>query len=382
MKSVLVICFNDLRIDARVSRQIDFLKSDYKVTAVCFDAYSTSSFEVYKIRKTKLTFLRKILSALFLITGFYYAAYWLLHAYRHHVNELKQRKFDIIVANDAESLPLASAIASANTKIFFDAHEYAPRQFEDRLSWRIFFQRFNTYLCKKYIPCVSGMSTINNGLAAAYEKNFGIKPIVITNAAPFVAHTPTVRDQLPIRLVHHGIFNRSRQPEIMIELMKLLDNRFTLDLIYILPQPVSQQTIDYFESFKKKAAETGKITIRPSLKSSEIIATIHARYDMGIILVPPINFNYENGLPNKLFDCIQARLAMCVGPLREIANVVRQFKIGVVSDDFTAQGMAAAIQKISLDQLNEFKLNTRVAAQQMNAEQNKIVFLAALNNLH
>lgn len=381
MKTVLVICFNDLRIDSRVTRQVDFLKSEYDVTVLCFEAYPTTSFELYKVPKTKLTFARKAISAVFLTLGLNETAYWILHAYRNFIKDLKQRDFDLIVANDVEALPFAAVVAGANTKIFFDAHEYAPRQFEDRFFWRVFFQRYNTYLCTKYIPLVHGMSTINEGLALAFEKNFNIKPIVITNAAPHVSITPKMRNDFPIRLVHHGIFNHSRQPEIMIQLMDLLDDRFTLDLIYILPQPVSQKTIDYFELFKKKASKTGKITIRPSLKSSEIVRVIHERYDMGIILVPPINFNYENGLPNKLFDCIQARLAMCVGPLHEIAKVVQQFKIGVVSENFTAEGMAAALAKISLDELNHFKQNTNVAASKMNAEKNKLLFLETLKKI-
>lgn len=382
MKSVLVICFNDLRIDARVTRQINFIKNEYRVTAVCFEGNATGGYDVYKIQKTRLTFARKAVSSFFLLAGLNQAAYWILHAYREYITHLKSKKFDLIIANDAESLPFAVAVAQPSTRMFFDAHEYSPRQFEDRLFWRIFFQRFNTWLCRKYIPKMHAMSTINEGLALAYEKNFGVKPLVITNAAPYVSNPVKKREHLPIRLVHHGIFNISRQPAIMIDLMKLLDDRFTLDLIYVLPQPVSQKTITYFEQFKKAAEETGKIRILPPLKSSEIIPVIHEQYDMGIILVPPINFNYENGLPNKLFDCIQARLAMCVGPLREIAAIVTRFTIGVVSDDFTARGMAAAIGKISLDQLNVFKENTNDAASTLNAENNRQLFLDKLKQIH
>jgi hypothetical protein len=95
--------------------------------------------------------------------------------------------------------------------------------------------------------------------------------------------------------------------------------------------------------------------------------------------VPPVNFNYENGLPNKLFDCIQARLGMAVGPLREIANVVNTHDIGVVSEDFTAEGMAKALNRLTIEDVTRFKQNTDSAAKKMNAGYNKKIFLDALS---
>jgi hypothetical protein len=381
MKSVLIICFNDLKNDARVTRQINFVKHDFKLTVLAFDAVTDSSFELRQVEKTKLTFIRKAVSSVFLLLGMNKIAYRLLYDYQQHVPALRNRKFDLIIANDIESLPLAFDIATPKTNVFFDAHEYAPRQFEDRLYWRIFFQRFTLALCKEYIPKVAGMSTINSGIANAYETHFGVKSIIITNASDYMPLTPIMRDVYPIRLVHHGIFTLSRSPHIMIDLMKLLDSRFTLDLIYMLPQHASPGTQKYFESFKKMASETGRIRILPALKGSDIIPFIHKHYDMGIILVPPVNFNYENGLPNKLFDCIQARIAMVVGPLREIAQVVTQHDIGIVSPDFTAEGMASVLTHLDLDHLNEFKKNANAAASKMNAEFNKAVLLEALHKI-
>jgi glycosyltransferase involved in cell wall biosynthesis len=381
MKSALVICFNDLKNDARVMRQISFLKDEYKVTALCFDAKEGSGFEIFRIKKTKLTLIRKAVSSIFLLLGINHIAYYLLHDYKTYIPELRQRSFDLIVANDVEALPLAFQIKTVNTKVFFDAHEFAPRQFEDRLYWRIFFQRFNTALCREYISRVDGMSTINGGLARAYQEQFGINPIIVTNASDYVALTPKPCLQYPIKIVHHGIFTVSRQPDIMIEMMELLDERFTLDLIYLLPGHASAKTRKYFEEFKKKAERQGRIKILPALKNTEIIPKLHERYDIGIILVPPVNFNYENGLPNKLFDCIQARLAMAVGPLREIANITNRYQIGVVSKDFTAAGMANELKSLTPDKVTSFKMNTNRAATELSASFNKQVFLNKLREI-
>ena len=181
-EKLLIICFSNLKTDARVMRQINFVKDNYDVTVLCFDAHPASGYEIIKMDKTKLTFLRKAATSVFLLLRFYSIANRLLHDYERQTSFLKDRKFDIIIANDAETLPLATHIANGKSKIFLDAHEYAPRQFEDRLYWRIFFKRFSMHICRKYLPVVGGMSTINAGLATAYEKEFSIKPVIITNA--------------------------------------------------------------------------------------------------------------------------------------------------------------------------------------------------------
>lgn len=224
------------------------------------------------------------------------------------------------------------------------------------------------------------MSTINQSLAEAYHDQFGIMPIVITNAPRYVDYIPQMRLEFPVRLVHHGIFTKSRSPEIMIEMMKLLDNRFTLDLFYLISPGASADTKNFYEEFKKRASAVG-VRVHPPLDPKDIVSTLHKEYDLGIILVPPLNFNYLNGLPNKLFDCIQARLAMAVGPLKEIARITNEYKIGYVSEGFTAESLAKALQHLTLEELNAFKKNTSKAAQEMNAEFNRQLLVATLRRI-
>lgn len=381
MKKVLVIVFNNLKVDARVTRQINFLANDYAVTACCFDASRTNAFEVYKIEKTKLTFFRKIISSVFLLSRLYSIAYKLVHNYGRHIPALRKRNFDLIIANDAETLPLAFKIATSNTKIYFDAHEYAPRQFEDRRYWRIFFQKFYTHICRVYIPRVDGMCTINQAIANAYEKQFGIKPIIITNATDYFELSPKLPVRHPIKLVHHGIFTVSRSPELMIDMMTMLDDRFSLDLIYMIPDGASATTRQYFTEFKDKAARTGKINILPAVSNTEIVPFLNDRYDLGIILIPPVNFNYENTLPNKLFECIQARLGVAVGPTPEIASITTKYAIGIIAEEFTAAGLASKLNALTVDDVAEFKNNSVAAAKEMNAQYNRALLLADLKKI-
>jgi len=233
----------------------------------------------------------------------------------------------------------------------------------------LFFQDFNTWLCKKYIPMTAAMTTVGKGLAEEYKKNFHVSPVVITNANNYVDLSPSPMVDNKIRLVHHGIATPSRKLELMIEMMKLLDERFTLDLILMIPGFASKKTRQYIDDLRRMAQTDPRINIIPPVSSSEVVATVH-KYDVGVFLIPPINFNYQNTLPNKLFDFIQARLGVAIGPTPEMAQIVTQYNTGVVSKDFTPQSLALELNKLTKKDIENYKRNSGAAARELNAEAN------------
>lgn len=369
MKRILVISFSDLNHDARVSRQVDFIKDNYLVTVAAYGGQENKGYELIPITKTKFTFTHKLFSSFFLLTRWHGKAYSLLYQLSSIEVALRQKTFDLIIANDVESLPFAFSLKT-NAKIIFDAHEYAPRHFEDRLTWRIFFQPFNIHLCKKYIPQVDAMITVGKGLAKEYEKNFGVRPTIITNATWFSEINPSKTLENKIRLIHHGGSTPSRKLELMIEMMAYLDDRFTLDLMLIVPQLASAKTSNYINTLKQLAANDDRIRFLSPLRSNELVSFLN-QYDIGVFLLPPVNFNYANTLPNKLFDFIQARLAIAIGPTPEMAEIVNHYDIGVVAENFTAKALANKLSTLTTEKLNGFKLNAEKAAIELTAERNK-----------
>lgn len=379
-KSILILVLSDLKHDARVRRQINSLKDLYEVTVVCFQGEPSKDYRLITLPPPNLTLRKKIVSSIFLITGFYSVAFKILHSYTTFIYEaISGKKFDLVIANDVETLPVAFQLAG-KPKVLFDAHEYAPRHFEDKLMWRIFFRGFNTWLCEKYIPRTSGMTTVGRMLALEYEKYFKVRPTVITNANNYSAITPSDTSDDNIKLVHHGIATPSRNLHLMLELMDKLDSRFSLDMYLLTPGFASRKTADYIELLKQKAAHHPRVRILPPVKGDEIIQTIN-RYDLGIFLLPPVNFNYRNTLPNKLFDFIQARLGIAIGPTPEMADIVRNYDNGVVADDFTAQGLANKLAQLTTAEIRRFKKNSNSAAMDLNAEKNKIILQQLVSSI-
>jgi glycosyltransferase involved in cell wall biosynthesis len=379
-KKIFIVTLSDLRYDARVRRQVDALKSDYDITLAGFNGIPSQEFELINIKPTNLTFLRKFVTSVFLSLRRFPLAHRILHAYAPILRDkLKGRKFDLIIANDVETLPLAFDLPGDHP-VIFDAHEYAPRHFEDKLMWRIFFQPFNIWLCKKYLHRVAAMMTVGQGLAREYKKNFNVDAVVVPNANNYFDIQPTeVRDE-SIRLVHVGIANPSRKLELMIDMMRDLDQRFSLHLYLLIPGFASAKTKNYIDELKSKIGSDSRIRIFPPVESLSVVKTLN-QYDMGVFLLPPINFNYENTLPNKLFDFIQARLGVAIGPTPEMAEIVNRYKNGLVAKDFTAASLAAELSKLTKVQVETFKKNSTVAAQDINAEKNGVIIRQIISSV-
>ena len=380
-KKILIICFTDTRFDARVARQLDFLKDEYEVTFVGHGIHLDSGIEFVKIPKPPLETIDKAVLAGLLLSRNYSDAYWCQYPYRYLNEKLKPARFDLVLANDVESLPLAFYLAKDNgIKILYDAHEYAPRQFEDRLYWRIFFQKYTMHLCRKYIPKVNGMFTVCDGLAKEYQKEFSVFPEIFTNAPAHHDLKPSQTFPDKIRLIHHGIVNMSRKLENMIEMTESLDDRFTLDIMVKTTPSSSNKTLAYFERLKKMARESEKVRFIPPVPSAEVVSSIN-KYDMGIFILEPINFNYTYALPNKLFDFVQARLGIAISPSVEMKKVVQKYDLGTIGDDFSAVSLGKKLNALSQEDVIRFKENSHKAAEKLSATENRRLLIRTIESI-
>jgi hypothetical protein len=280
----------------------------------------------------------------------------------------------LVIANDLEALAILTEGTRYSGKILFDAHEYAPREFEDILSWRLENKWFRTYLCAKTLPRVDLMTTICDGIAREYEKNFHLhQPAVVITNAPAYQKLKPVPPNGCIKLIHHGGAIPSRKLENMIATMALLPpDRFDLTLMLVYSNEVYMNRLRRLaENLNQKVKRT-VVKFVPPVPMPEISRYIN-QYDLELIMVPPVNFNYEMGLGNKFFEAIQARIGLAIGPLPEMVKYVNRYDIGIVANTFSPASMAAALKKVSSADIIRFKNNTNRAAKDNCAEQNATI---------
>jgi glycosyltransferase involved in cell wall biosynthesis len=285
-------------------------------------------------------------------------------AYRYRlapvVDVLKRQEYRLILVEDLFFLPLVMKY-KRGAKVVFDAREYYPRQREDSALFRAIEKPIRTYLCKKYLKNCDLFITVSSGLADEYLKEFGVAAHVIrsTPAAVEGMIGETIPNQ--IRLVHHGVANRNRKLENMIQLVALLDERFTLDL-YL------QGDQAYIAELKAKYGQQPRVQIKKPVLFHEIIPMLR-KYDVGLFYVEPTTFNLTHCLPNKLFEYIQARLVVAIGPSPDMQKIVREYDCGVVAEQFDLTSMADVLNKLNFAQILTYKLNSDKAAHRLNWEE-------------
>ena len=367
MKTIIIISFSDLFRDPRVNRQIRFLKDKYVVIAVGFVNPNIDGVEFINISPQSTNLFLRIYPAFLLLIGKYEKYYWRKPEIIYLHEKLNTINSDLIIVNDIDPLPLSIKLAEGKpSQIIFDAHEYAPLEFEDMWIFKMFFQGYKTYLCNQYIPRSNAMTTVCDYIAETYGKENNIKPVVITNAPEYEDLYPNYidRNSRKIQLIHHGAAIKSRKIENMIKMMNFLDDRFELNFMLV-------STDNHYISHLKYLARNNKNIHFLSPVLMRDLPKFTNQFDIGLFLLEPTNFNYRYALPNKLFEFIQARLAVAISPSPEMAKIVKQYDCGVVAEDFSPQALAKSLMQLDIDRINYYKQRSHEAAYELSAEKNK-----------
>lgn len=370
---ILILSFSAIRSDPRVMRQVRLLEGKAHLTVAGYGKAPDANCEFVEIVRGPATAMQRgIWSAKLLLRAFE-SYVWRRPEVVSALRALSDRQFDLVIANDVAALPLALRVAG-DAPVLCDAHEYSPKEFDDSVLWRVLFGRYQDHLCRTYLPRAAAVTTVCTGIAEAYSENYGVAPDVVLNAPAYQDIRPSPALPGKVRMIHHGAAIRARHLETMIDLMSSLDDRFTLDLMLV------ASDTPYMRELRARAAPNSRVRFVEPVRMEDIPRSISA-YDVGLYLLPPSNFNHEYALPNKLFEFIQARLAIAIGPSPEMARIVRAHSLGVVAETFEVGDMAYALSALTPAQLETFKQSTETAAIQLSFEQSGKVLLGRINAL-
>lgn len=304
--------------------------------------------------------------------GLFRLAYWRQSAARWARRALRGGVWDAVMANDPESLPLAFALAPRSI-VHADLHEYSPRMREHLSGWSRIYRPYYEWLCRRFAARAASVTTVSRGIVDEYRRSFGIEPGLVTNAAPRASLQPgAVRS--PLKLVHSGRAMPHRGLEQVIEAVGMAGGSAVLDLYLV------GAGSEYYELIRERVEATPGVELRDAVSTEQLVSALNG-YDVGVHLLQPVNFNHVNALPNKVFDYVQARLALIVGPSPEMARLVREYGIGWVTDDFTSEALAATIAELSPDDVHRAKAASHAASAELSSEAQDAVWSAAISEI-
>lgn len=363
---LLILSFSPIASDARVLKQVRLFSADYAVTT-CGHGPAPEGVVEHLTIPDELAVWRYDRR---LVAGRQYRrAYWRNPAISAAQELLRGREFDVVLADDVDAVGLALTLPSRG--VHADLHEYAPRQKEDLLRWRLFVAPFMRWMCREFVVLADSVTTVGQGIADEYRRRFGIDAAVVTNAAPFVERA-SQQVHAPIRLVHSGAALHDRNIMTIVDAVDLASGDCTLDL-YLTPN-------DPAHLAALKARQNERITVHEPVPYDLLNETL-SQYDLGVHILPPVNFNNRWALPNKFFDYVQARLGLIIGPSPEMARMVNDRGLGVITADFTANALSQEIDRLTPGRVTEFKTASDAAAADLSAESQVIGWRTAVDRI-
>lgn len=367
--SLLIVSFSPIVSDARLLKQIALFRDDYEIVTVGHGPKPEGVHEhlqipdeyaIWRYPRADVMMRR------------YRRAYTGNAAVAAAMKALEGRSFDVALADDVDAVGVALA-THPRCGVHADLHEYSPRQHEESWRFRLFVKPFLEWICRTHVAKASSWTTVSNGLAREYERRFGFRPEIVTNAAPYVEAEPTPTHD-PVRIVHSGAALRDRHLDILVDGVRA-SRAATLDL-FLTPNDTA-----YLDELRAAAdASGGRVRLHDPVPYAELAETLRG-YDIGVHILPPANFNNRWALPNKLFDYVQARLGVIVGPSPEMAQYVRDYGLGTVTHDFSASALSAALDQLTSDQVTGFKAAAHAHARELSSESQVKLWQAAIERL-
>ena len=374
--NILVISFSDIRRDARLLRQLSVVKDFGHVTTLGYGTQPEDSDEHLQVPSNPPSLPQTVPGVLKLALHLHGASEFAAPALRRARELLRDRQFDLVISNDARALPVAFYAAGDSTPVWADLHEWAPEERTHIASWRILVAPYIRYICKKYLPRTSAQTTVAGRIAHLYQETFGVQPQIMRNSCRLQDLEPSKTNSEQIRLVHSGGAVPGRALETTIKAVVAAGERFTLDL-YLVP---ANDGGKYLRELKSLAEGSPRIVFHDPVKPAELPKTLN-QYDVGVFWIPPFNTNARLTLPNKLFDFVQARLAIAVGPTVEMVDVVKKYNLGIVSKGFSVEEIVASLNTLDTESIEKYKQAVDHAATDLCFEKDAAVARKLLTDL-
>ncbi len=347
---------NDLESDRRVHKiAVALQEMGFEVYAVGRKRpWSKPLKKPFKTHRFKLLFSKKV---------WFYAEYNIrLFFY------LLFNSFDVYVANDLDSL-LPNFLVSKikNKPLVYDSHELYTEVPE--LIQRPRIRQVWMKIEKWIFPKLKQVYTVNDEIAKIYSEKYQVDVNVIRNMSPkyqkkeldndFIKR---VKGNKKMLILQGAGINIDRGAEELIEAMQYVEQA----VLYIIGSG------DVFEKLKQMTSSLNlhhKVKIIDRIPYHQLLEYTQIS-DIGLSLDKGTNPNYENSLPNKIFDYIQCHTPLIVSNRKVVAEITNHYQVGTVIPEVSPQYIAEAINTLLNDTklYNHYLSNTRKASEKLSWE--------------
>lgn len=350
MSSIICIVLNNFKNDGRVLNESISLKSaGYDVKVVALSSYDDDLKEFDEIdgilvHRIKLKYWPK--NRFIKILKYIEYVYRCVKLYN---------KNDVFHCNDLQALPIGVIIKlffNKKAKVVYDIHE-----FETEIYGISKFEKKMRYLLEKIlIRHIDACFTVSKSIANEYYKLYGIRPVLIFNALRYVEleKTDKFREVLPIKkdsiiILYQGGFTKGRGLQFWLEAFKQRkDNKVVL---------VFMGYGELEDEIKNASNDSNNIFYHPAV-TQDIMLKYTISATVGIVpYIYDSCLNHYYCMPNKIFEYTMVGLPVIVSNLRDLAQTVKKYNLGVVTKNDTPEAINEAIDELLSMDLDKLKDN-------------------------
>ncbi|MDO4811185.1 MAG: glycosyltransferase [Eubacteriales bacterium] len=305
-----------------------------------------------------------------------------------YIKELKPIKADIISCHNIVSLAVAYftyAFRKNKPKFIYDSHEFELKKKPRNIIIYSFIKSLEFFLLKKSSLTIM----INDGIADEVAKIHKLDyPRVVVRSTPdYWNIDSSVSDEMhrefcdklgvsgdSFIIMYHGKLCRYRGIEEICKAMSMVPDIYLVTV----GDYANSRYKTAFESMVNQYQISSRILQYPAQPLCELWKYVSAA-DCGIVMNNTDNPNYIYALPNKFFENIQSMAPIICSDSVEMARIIRQYDIGILSPSGDAEKLAENIEKMRTDKelYRKFKFNLVKAKDELCWEKEKEKLKAA-----
>ncbi len=332
MKKVIVSVTNDLVSDQRVHKVCTTLRAmGFEVLLVGRKLSASPPLEerAYKTKRMRLLFTKgPLFYACFNLRLFFFLLF---------------RKFDLLVANDLDTLLASHLAAGLKSKpLVYDTHEYFTEvpELQGRKARKVWES-----IEARIFPKLKDVITVNDSIANLYRQKYGVKVNVVRNMPRRLTEFKQLsRSELGIPegkkliILQGAGINIQRGAEEAVLAMKYVENAVLLIV-------GGGDVLPRLKEMQKEEGLEEKLRFYPRQPIDRLYA-FTSLADIGLSLDKDTNLNYRYSLPNKIFDYIQCGTPVLASYLPEVRRIVEGYDVGMITESHRPEDIARAMQSM------------------------------------
>lgn len=385
MKRIAVLLSNSVSRDTRVIKTVRTLSKVLTVDLYYLNG-STSDSDIFQGEVGLLSFAppEGIKNSILRHTLFYRA-----FAFIADKVIASGKRYDYVYANDLPCLYPGLKIKEASgAELIYDSHEIyveTLNQFfpdgaalHKRWMYRVslwMMQHLGRRAEQAMVKKTDHFITTCESFKEYFQARLGLQNIhVVMNCPP----RQTADEKIDFRSLFHferedtivifqGMLNKGRALFTMLESFKHMPS--SIKLVILGRGPLKNVMYEYVKLHEL----SGRIKFLSPVPSGDLLNYTRGA-DIGINLQEPINLSKKLASANKLFEYMHAGIPSVASKVPENERILHRYSTGILVDN-EPEAIANAILKLAAMDRKEFKLNCRIAAKELNWENQERVLL-------